>query len=156
MKKRLASVTPAAYNSSGTLCAIPVICCGDIALSSEYNGAKNSETPGNNGSGYANRREMRASNVTGALPVLSPNTPGMEHGHNGSSEFDQLIQSLHELFERDRQMASQQDTTRCGICYLYFAVNDLSYREEGFYVCPACEHALGRQQITMLRKQQKM
>ena len=127
-----------------------------IALSNEYTSPQNSETPSNNGSGYVSRREMRASNVTGALPVLSPTTTDAEHVHSSSSEFDQFIQSLRELFEHDRQMASQQDSTRCGICYLYFSVSDLTYREEGYYVCPACEHALGRQYITMLRKQQKM
>ncbi len=127
-------------------------------MSNEYNtsGPKNNETPSNNGSAFVSRREMRASNVTGALPVLSPTQAGTEHTHTSSSEFERLIQSLRELFERDRHIASQQDTTRCGICYLYFSVSELNYREEGYYTCPACEHALGRQNITMLRKQQKM
>ena len=127
-------------------------------MSNEYNpsNAKSNETPSNNGSSFVSRREMRASNVTGALPVISPSTVGIEHTRSSAYELEQLIQSLRELFEHDRQMASQQDTTRCGICYLYFSVSDLNYREEGFYVCPACEHALGKQHITMLRKQQKM
>ena len=135
-----------------------ISCCGDFALSNEYNPSspKSSETPSNNGSAFVSRREMRASNVTGALPVLGPTPAGIEHTHIGSYEFEHLIESLRELFERDRQIASQQDATRCGICYLYFAVSELDYREEGFYVCPACEHALGRQHIIMLRKQQKM
>ena len=129
-----------------------------FALSNEYNpsGPKNNETPSNNGSAFVSRREMRASNVTGALPVLSPTPAGIERTHTSSSEFERLIQSLRELFEHDRHMASQQDTTRCGICYLHFTVSDLNYREEGYYVCFACEHALGRQHVTMLRKQQKM
>ena len=128
------------------------------ALSNEYNlsDSKNNETPSNNGSAFVSRREMRASNVTGALPVIGPTTTGIEHTHSSSYEFEQLIQSLRELFEHDRHIASQQDTTRCGICYLYFPVNDLTYREEGFYICIACEHALGKQHVTMLRKQQKM
>ncbi len=135
-----------------------IYCCGDFALSNEYNpsGPKNSETPSNNGSAFVSRREMRASNVTGALPVLGPTPAGIEHTHTSSYEFEHLIQSLRELFEHDRHMASQQDTTRCGICYLHFSVSDLNYHEEGFYACFACEHALGRQHVTMLRKQQKM
>jgi len=128
------------------------------ALSNEYNTSdpKSSEPSSNNGSAFVSRREMRASNATGALPVLSPTSAGVERTHSSSYEFEHLIQSLRELFEHDRHMASQQDTTRCGICYLYFSVSDLDYREEGFYVCTACEHALGRQHVTMLRKQQKM
>ena len=127
-------------------------------MSNEYNTSdtKSNETPSNNGSAFVSRREMRASNVTGALPVLSPTQTGTEHTRTSSYEFEHLIQSLRELFERDRHIASQQDTTRCGICYLYFSVSELTYREEGYYICPACEHALGRQNITMLRKQQKM
>jgi len=128
-----------------------------FALSNEYtpSGPNNNETPSNNGSAFVSRREMRASNVTGALPVLGP-AAGIERTHTSSYEFEHMIQSLRELFERDRQIASQQDATRCGICYLYFLVSELHYREEGFYTCVACEHALGRQHITMLRKQQKM
>ncbi len=126
-------------------------------LSSEYTpGAKSGETPSNNGSSFVSRREMRASNVTGALPVLGAMPAGTEHTSSSSYAFEYLIQSLRELFEHDRQIASQSDATRCGICYLHFSVNELHYREEGFYVCLACEPALGKQSITMLRKQQKM
>ena len=126
-------------------------------MSNEYipSGPNNNETPSNNGSAFVSRREMRASNVTGALPVLGP-TAGIERTHTSSYEFEHMIQSLRELFEHDRQVASQQDATRCGVCYLYFSVSELHYREEGFYTCVACEQALGRQNITMLRKQQKM
>jgi len=129
-----------------------------FALSNEYNtpSSKSNETPSSNGSAFVSRREMRASNVTGALPALGSTPTGIERIHTSSYEFEHLIQSLRELFEHDRQIASQQDATRCGICYLYFSVNELNYREEGFYVCPACEHSLGRQHITVLRKQQKM
>ncbi len=129
-----------------------------FALSNEYNtsNANSNETPSSNGSNFVSRREMRASDVTGALPVISPSTAAIEHSHSSTHEFEQFIQSLRELFEHDRQMASQPDTTRCGICYLYFSVSDLNYREQGFYVCPACQHALGKQHMTMLRKQQKL
>ncbi|GAC1392534.1 MAG: hypothetical protein NVS4B11_21790 [Ktedonobacteraceae bacterium] len=127
-------------------------------MSNEYttSGPKSSETPSNNGSSFVSRREMRASNVTGALPALGPAPAGIERTHTSSYEFEHMIQSLRELFERDRQIASQPDATRCGICYLYYAVNELHYREDGFYVCIGCEYALGRQNINMLRKQQKM
>lgn len=126
-------------------------------MSSEYTPvSKNDETPGNNGSSFVSRREMRASNVTGALPALGAMPAKIEYTQSSSYAFDHLIQSLHELFEHDRQVASQQDATRCGICYLHFPVGELHYREEGFYVCVACAPNLGRQPITMLRKQQKM
>ncbi len=128
-----------------------------FTLSSEYTpDAKSGDTPSNNGNSFVSRREMRASNVTGALPTLGATPTGTEHTTSSSYAFEYLIQSLRELFERDRQVASQPDATRCGICYLYFSVNELCYREEGFYVCVACEPALGKQSIIMLRKQQKM
>lgn len=121
----------------------------------------NHYTPGPNGrelgnsSSFVSRREMRASNVTGAFPTIS-STLGAERIYTSSFEFEHLIQSLRELFEHDRQVASQQDSTRCGICYLFFPVSALHYREEGFYTCEACAHALDKQHIYMLRKQQKM
>jgi hypothetical protein len=109
----------------------------------------------NNGHSSVSRREVRASNVTGALPVIK--TPGIERGAGSGFDFEQMIESLHELFEHDRQIASQPDSTRCGICYLHFQVSELYYRDqEGFYVCQNCEQALGKQSIRMLRQQQKM
>lgn len=115
----------------------------------------NNYTPGSgsssNGSSSVSRRELRASNATGALPIV-----GTERSYSGSVDFDNMIASLHELFEHDRQVASSQDSTRCGICYLHFSVSNLHYREEeGFYVCSGCERALGRHMIPMLRRQQK-
>jgi len=66
-----------------------------------------------------------------------------------------LVDSLHELFERDRGIASQGDSTHCGVCYLHFYVSELQYREEeGFYVCTSCAHALAHTRITMIRRQQ--
>ena len=85
------------------------------------------------------------------LPVVSPS-----RSYSGSFEVESLISSLKELFARDRQVASQQDSTRCGICYLYFTVSELTYREEeGFYVCQGCERALSKNVVPMLRRQQK-
>lgn len=108
-----------------------------------------------NGSSALSRREIRMSNATGALPPLQ--TAGAERDTAQSpSDFEQLLLSLHDLFEQDRQIASQQDSTRCGICYLHFHVNELHYRDEGFYVCERCEHNLGNQRIQLVRRQQKL
>jgi hypothetical protein len=107
-----------------------------------------------NGSSSASRREVRNGHMTGALPPLSP--AGVERGHTGSSDFEQLIESLHDLFEHDRQVASQSDATRCGLCYLHFSLPELRYREEGFYVCENCEKSLGKRGQPMLRRQQKL
>lgn len=125
------------------------------ALSSNYTQGPGSNAA-NNGSSFSSRREARAGNSTGALPALG-STPETERtiSTSGSYEFDYLINSLHDLFERDRQIASQSDATRCGICYLYHTVSELHYREEGFYVCEGCERALGKHTMPMLRKQQK-
>ncbi len=102
-------------------------------------------------SSFVSRREMRANNPTGMLPAVSPG-----RSSSGSSEVENLIASLKELFAQDRQLASQQDSTRCGICYLHFTVSELYYRdEEGFYVCKGCEGALGKNTVPMLRRQQK-
>jgi hypothetical protein len=102
-------------------------------------------------SSFVSRREVRANNPTGMLPVVSP---GRSAG--GPFEVENLIASLKELFAQDRQIASQPDSARCGICYLHYTINDLKYREEeGFYVCPACERTLGKNTIPMLRRQQK-
>ena len=96
---------------------------------------------------------MRANNVTGALPIVGPTT-GVEHA--GAHDFEHLILSLRELFAQDRQVASQSDATRCGICYLHFAHAELAYREaEGFYVCAQCSESLGGNQVMMIRRQQR-
>jgi protein-arginine kinase activator protein McsA len=94
---------------------------------------------------------MRASNATGALPAIN-----VGRTYAGSFDFEALISSLRELFSQDRQVASQQDSTRCGICYLYFTLSELNYREEeGFYVCQNCQQALSKQMLPMVRRQQK-
>lgn len=108
----------------------------------------------NNSGSFVSRREVRASNVTGAMPALG--SIGAERSYSSYTDFEQMLQSLHELFERDRQIASQPDSTRCGLCYLYSPVSELHYREEGLYVCQRCERALGKQNISILRKQQKL
>jgi hypothetical protein len=107
----------------------------------------------NNGTSFTHRREASATNTTGALPPLG--STGIERPYSSSLDFEGLIQTLQELFERDRQTASQPDTTRCGICYLHFLIVDLHYRDEGFYICSNCAHHLGPNRMPMLRKQQR-
>jgi hypothetical protein len=119
-------------------------------VGSNYTSGSGSGTSGNSSS-FINRREMRATNATGALPVISAGRT-----YSGSFDIEALIASLHELFALDRQTASQADSTRCGICYLHSPVSVLNYREEeGFYVCQNCERALGKQTLPMIRRQQK-
>ena len=121
-------------------------------MSNNYTPGSN-DGPSNNGHSLVNRREMHANNITGALPILKMPERSMSPGFN----FEQMIASLHELFEHDRHIASQSDSTRCGLCYLYFVVNELHYREEdGFYVCQNCEHLLGTHTIPMLRQQHRL
>jgi hypothetical protein len=122
-------------------------------LSNNYIPGSEGETA-NNGSSFTSRREFRASNMTGALPPLI--TTGIEHHQSNTFDFEQMLQSLHDLFEHDRHVASQSDATRCGICYLHFSVSELQHRDEGFYICADCAHTLGQQKLHMLRKQQKM
>ncbi len=116
----------------------------------------NSSTQGAGGgqehnNSFASRRDTRINNNTGSLPVV-----GAARGVSGPFDFEAMIASLRELFERDRQIASQPDSTRCGICYLHFPLSELNYREkEGFYICSSCERQLGKQQMPMLRRQQK-
>jgi hypothetical protein len=95
-----------------------------------------------------------SSDTTGALPALSLSS--FERSGYTGFDFEGMIHSLHDLFEQDRQTASQQDATRCGLCYLHYQVNELYYREEGFYVCKNCESVLGNQRVSMLHKQQKL
>jgi hypothetical protein len=98
---------------------------------------------------------MRANNSTGVLPSLGiSNTE--RRIPSGVFDFEQMVQSLHELFERDRQIASQPNSTRCGICYLHFLLSELQYQNEGFYVCSGCSQTLDHQDVPMLHKQQKL
>lgn len=93
--------------------------------------------------------------MTGMLPPVG--VPGVERGYGSTFDFEQMILSLHDLFEHDRQVASQPDSSRCGICYLHFPVTELHFRdEEGFYICSGCSHALGKHFVPMLRRQQKL
>ncbi|WP_069805814.1 MULTISPECIES: hypothetical protein [Thermogemmatispora] len=104
------------------------------------------------GSSFSHRREGRTTN--GATPAsVSQSASG--RGSAGSFDLNGLIAELRALFERDRQIASQPDSTRCGICYLHYRLSELRWREEGFYICRECERLLGQQPMPMLRKQQR-
>lgn len=120
-------------------------------MSNHHTSGSGNEAGGNF---FTNRREARSNNMTGALPMVG--SSGIERGYSGQFSFEQMVQSLRELFERDRLVASQPDASRCGICYLYFPVSELLYRDEGFYLCPGCQHALGSQHVSMVRRQQKL
>ena len=127
---------------------------GEIFVLSNYRAQDHSDGISSNNSSFASRRENRASHTTGAFPVLG--SVNVEKVQPGSFDFDQMIESLRDLFAHDRQAASQPEATRCGLCYLHFPVAELHYRDEGFYVCPGCIHNLGDHCVAMLRKQQRL
>ena len=113
---------------------------------------------GTNGSNaFVSRRDIRASNPTGALPVVGAGRGYSSYtSHSGSFDFEAMLVNLHDIFDHDRQVASQQDARRCGICYLHFLVGELHYREEeGLYVCESCDKTASKQKLPMLRRQQK-
>jgi hypothetical protein len=126
-----------------------------MALSNNYTSGSGG-TGANHPVGYRQERDIRASsphifNGTGSLPAVNAG-----RGYTGGFDFEEMLTSLRELFAHDRQLASQADNKRCGICYLYFIPNELHYREEeGFYVCANCERTLGKQTLPMIRRQQK-
>lgn len=67
-----------------------------------------------------------------------------------------LIDDLRAIFQHDRTTASATGGTRCGICYLHFALDALEYREdEGYYVCARCAQALGSARVPMVRRQKR-
>ena len=101
------------------------------------------------GPGRREVREQRSGNG-----YYSTTNTGRGYGAS-SFDFDKMIASLRDLFEHDRQVASQTEAARCGICYLHFVRTELNYREDGFYVCSTCNEALSRQILPMLRRQQK-
>ena len=127
---------------------------GEIFVLSNYHAQDHSGGISSNNSSFAARREHRANNTTGAFPALG--SFNIERAPVGNFDFDQMIQSLHDLFEHDRQVASQPDSTRCGLCHLHFTITELHYREDGFYVCSGCAHNLGNNRVFMLRKQQRL
>ena len=94
-----------------------------LALSNDYtHGSGNGASGG--GHAYLNRREMRANNVTGALPPLETTTDERWHNshHSSGFDFEEMIRSLHDLFEHDmRQMLHA--LAEIGICTLLGAIS---------------------------------
>ena len=127
---------------------------GEFFALSNYHAQDHSGNVLSNNSSFSRQKDMRANHITGAFPIVG--SFGMERARSSSFDFDQMIQSLHDLFERDRQVASQPDSTRCGICYLHFPIAELHYRDEGFYVCSGCAQSLGNHHVSMLREQQRL
>jgi hypothetical protein len=121
-----------------------------FALSNNYtSGSGNGASDGSRE--LVSRREGHVSINTGQVPIVGP-----ARSHPGSFDFEGMIEALRELFALDRQVASQPDSARCGVCYLHFTISELRYRdEEGFYVCRGCERLLGKQRMPMVRRQQK-
>jgi hypothetical protein len=71
-------------------------------------------------------------------------------------EVGALIDDLKAIFQHDRATASATGGTRCGICYLHFALDALEYRDdEGYYVCASCAQALGAARLPMVRRQKR-
>lgn len=120
---------------------------------SNYRAHDHSDGMSNNNSSFASRRENRANHTTGAFPVVG--SFSIERVQPGNFDFDQMIESLRDLFAHDRQAASQPEVTRCGLCYLHFPIAELHYRDEGFYICPSCTRSLGDNRVSMLREQQR-
>jgi hypothetical protein len=106
--------------------------------------------------------------LTAYVPSLSSSAQPAEEEDEGEAPYSgpredvrgpvgELIDALHDLFSRDRAIASQGSSSRCGICYFHFPLGELVYREaEGFYVCQACERALGGSRVSMARRQQRL
>ncbi len=72
------------------------------------------------------------------------------------SELSEMFETLRARFVRDRSNGARPDAARCGICYLTFAREELTYHEDaGFYACPDCDAALHARGIAMLRRQRR-
>lgn len=128
-----------------------------VHSNSAHNGFKGTQSEQS-----ALRAEDEEEAEAGAAPLVR------QYSYNGSEsrereirpevrgELAPLIDALRELFQRDRAVASQGNSTRCGICYLHFTMAELEYREaEGFYVCAGCKQALTRASLPMIRRQQR-
>jgi len=113
------------------------------------------------GSGEGNEQKLRPEPAKDHADRVDRPERGEEServDRDGQARLDltQLIEALHQQFEQDRSMASQTGTARCGICYFYYRLTDLSYREEeGFYICQRCQRSLGNGRIKMVRRQQR-
>ncbi|MBA3825320.1 MAG: hypothetical protein H0X24_15655 [Ktedonobacterales bacterium] len=93
----------------------------------------------------------------GHLPVEGKSTKHItQRTATPPGELSEMFETLRALFVRDRTNGSRPDAARCGICYLTFAREELTYHEEaGFYACPDCQQALQARGIAMLRRQRR-
>jgi hypothetical protein len=70
------------------------------------------------------------------------------------NELTEMIDSLRQLFVQDRLYAARFDATRCGVCYLTYSTDMVTYREDdGCYICSTCAKVLGNNHIPMIRRQ---
>lgn len=92
-----------------------------------------------------------------APPPASPHPRHTgQHVPTPPSELTPLLESLRDLFVQDRANGARADATRCGICYLTFPRDELTYFEQaGYYACRACAAATAAHQLTMVRRQRK-
>lgn len=130
----------------------------------EHNGHNGHNGHAANGAARRPPREP----LSAYAPSLSPSAQAAEDDDEGEAPYSspredvrgpvgELIDALHDLFTRDRVIASQGAASRCGICYFHYPLGELVYREaEGFYVCQACERALGGSRVPMARRQQRL
>ena len=132
----------------------------------EHNGHSGQNGHNGHASGFARRlsREPLSTYVP-SLPSAAQPADDDDEGeapYSGPREdvrgpVGELIDALHDLFTHDRSIASQGGASRCGICYFHYPLGELVYREaEGFYVCQACERALGGARVPMARRQQRL
>ena len=83
---------------------------GDFALSNNYTSGSGDGASDNNRE-LISHREGRVSINTGQLSAAGP-----VRSYPGSFDFESILLALRELFALDRQVASQPDSSRCGIC----------------------------------------
>jgi hypothetical protein len=70
-------------------------------------------------------------------------------------ELGTIVDELRAIFQQDRAVAGQKASARCGICYLFYPLADLEYREaDGFYACAKCRQSLKGKRLPMIRRQQ--
>lgn len=102
------------------------------------------------------REGDRADAEAAMLAGEDRDAPEMSPRGDVRGEVGALIDDLKALFQRDRATASAAGGTRCGICYLHFALDELEYRDdEGYYVCPGCARSLGAARVPMVRRQKR-
>lgn len=93
---------------------------------------------------------------SGEKSVITPMRHGGQRTPTPPSELTAMLDSLREMFVRDRANGSRGDAARCGVCYLTYSQAELTFREDdGLYLCRDCSNALGNQHLPMLRRQRR-